>query len=761
MRRMIFAMLLLTVSLQAFCQRTGTYLRQADEAYNAKNYSKAAGLYKRAEAGGVRLFYINTRLGDCNLALGDVASAEQNYKAAMEHASEKAAGVAAFNLSKVYLETGQYADALKVLQGLKAEGELEYRRQVNMADALMRMKDYTKAKSTLDALITKDDGSKTFTTAIQNRGYMLWEQGKLEDAKKDISLALSRLDKNTLPYWNTLSNLAVVKSELGDATAVGDIESVISWQKKNLSKTDRDHIISLRKKAEVMSALDRGKESIAAFKEYFSAEKENALGAMAGMSQQSRLDYWKMIRPLISECFTLKNEAPEFLYEVALFRRGVSLYSGHRIETSDRSLSLTHKDVAQKLKVDEAAVEFIKYPERDGYMYAALCMDKDAKCSFVPLFSEAEINKYKVMWKPLKKAICSTDEIDKNAVFRDSTLAGRIWDPVLDAVKAKKIYFAPDGIFQMLGIENFEYGPMQGVSAVRLSSTAELTRTPYHGTGDNLLIGGLDYNDAAEAESTEKANHEAANFLVQRTRSRLEGSFTYLLGAKAEADSIAPLFPATAVSRYTEEEAKANLGKVRYAHISTHGYSMDIDVTDASLAYRDTVSLDRSLLGSGIALTGANKAYRTPSLEDGLLSAREVSELDLTNLDFIILSACQTAQGTVSDEGPAGMVRGLKIAGAHSVIATLWPVDDNATALFMTAFYRAWQSGNGVSKQEALEIARNTVKNHTVKVPEMEYKFDPKYARKRWMPIPGKFTDSYPYLSPFYWAAFIATDMID
>ena len=224
-------------------------------------------------------------------------------------------------------------------------------------------------------------------------------------------------DRNTLPYWNTLSNLAVVKSELGDATAVGDIESVISWQKKNLSKTDRDHIISLRKKAEVMSALDRGKESIAAFKEYFSAEKENALGAMAGMSQQSRLDYWKMIRPLISECFTLKNEAPEFLYEVALFRRGVSLYSGHRIETSDRNLSLTHKDVAQKLKVDEAAVEFIKYPERDGYMYAALCMDKDAKCSFVPLFSEAEINKYKVMWKPLKKAICSTDEIDKNAVF--------------------------------------------------------------------------------------------------------------------------------------------------------------------------------------------------------------------------------------------------------------------------------------------------------------------------------------------------------
>ena len=107
------------------------------------------------------------------------------------------------------------------------------------------------------------------------------------------------------------------------------------------------------------------------------------------------------------------------------------------------------------------------------------------------------------------------------------------------------------------------------------------------------------------------------------------------------------------------------------------------------------------------------------------------------------------------------MVRGLKIAGAHSVIATLWPVDDNATALFMTAFYRAWQGGNGVSKQEALEIARNTVKNHTVKVPEMEYRFDPKYARKRWMPIPGKFTDSYPYLSPFYWAAFIATDMID
>ena len=121
MRRFIITVLLFAVSLQALCQKTGTYLRQADEAYNAKNYSKAAGLYKRAKAGGVRLFYINTRLGDCNLALGDVASAEENYKAAMEHACEKAAGVATFNLSKVYLETGQYADALKVLQGLKGK----------------------------------------------------------------------------------------------------------------------------------------------------------------------------------------------------------------------------------------------------------------------------------------------------------------------------------------------------------------------------------------------------------------------------------------------------------------------------------------------------------------------------------------------------------------------------------------------------------------------------------------------------------------
>lgn len=93
--------------------------------------------------------------------------------------------------------------------------------------------------------------------------------------------------------------------------------------------------------------------------------------------------------------------------------------------------------------------------------------------------------------------------------------------------------------------------------------------------------------------------------------------------------------------------------------------------------------------------------------EDGLLSARELCDIDLTGTELVVLSACQTAQGVVSDEGPAGLVRGLKRAGVKTVIATLWSVDDKATALFMKALYENWKVKNRICMSHSVRRGRH------------------------------------------------------
>ena len=167
---------------------------------------------------------------------------------------------------------------------------------------------------------------------------------------------------------------------------------------------------------------------------------------------------------------------------------------------------------------------------------------------------------------------------------------------------------------------------------------------------------------------------------------------------------------------------------------------------------RDSIQEDQSLLASGIALTGANVAGKMERAEDGLLSARELCDMDLTGTELVVLSACQTAQGVVSDEGPAGLVRGLKRAGVKTVIATLWSVDDKATALFMKALYENWK----VKKQDlyvAFRQAREALRNYKI---TKKVVLQRKTLRR--VVVDCSKDPIYPYRSPYYWAPFVLID---
>jgi CHAT domain-containing protein len=115
-------------------------------------------------------------------------------------------------------------------------------------------------------------------------------------------------------------------------------------------------------------------------------------------------------------------------------------------------------------------------------------------------------------------------------------------------------------------------------------------------------------------------------------------------------------------------------------------------------------------LSVGLALAGANEP-NAPDEDDGILWAMEIAAMDLGNVDMVVMSACQSAQGQLHrGEAALSLQRAFQIAGTRTVVSTLWPVDDQAARLLMERFYSnllgSNSSGTPMTKLEALREAQ-------------------------------------------------------
>ncbi|MCO6493653.1 MAG: CHAT domain-containing protein [Phaeodactylibacter sp.] len=131
-------------------------------------------------------------------------------------------------------------------------------------------------------------------------------------------------------------------------------------------------------------------------------------------------------------------------------------------------------------------------------------------------------------------------------------------------------------------------------------------------------------------------------------------------------------------------------------HLATHGFFFPDEDKPAGSLKQGFKYSDNPLFRSGIALAGADNAWKGnppwEGMEDGILTAYEISNLDLSNTQLVVLSACETALGDIrGSEGVYGMQRAFKIAGAGHLLMTLWEIPDNRQVVeFMSAFYTYW-----------------------------------------------------------------------
>lgn len=146
-------------------------------------------------------------------------------------------------------------------------------------------------------------------------------------------------------------------------------------------------------------------------------------------------------------------------------------------------------------------------------------------------------------------------------------------------------------------------------------------------------------------------------------------------------------------------------------HLATHGFFLT-GLAGSPEEGDPLVSLSRS----GVAFANANVGIRAASPSgdtQGILTALEATSLDLRDTRLVVLSACETGLGQfASGEGVYGLAQSLHVAGAGAVLATLWPVSDEATAVFMQRFYARLIAG------DAPQVALRTVQRSFLAEPE-------------------------------------------
>lgn len=697
----------------------------------------------------------------CNKQLERYMQSLADYDNAIALANNDELNTLKINKSDLLIKLGQYEDAEKTLISvLSTDDTVNLYKTANLSTIYQCTERHDKCITLLDSIISVSSNNNLKSIAYQNRGYAYMSKDfpDYKSAISDFNRALALLIGSD--YYITLSNKAVAEMfDMQYSSALSDISSVLSFVKQTLGVSHPEFARVIRKRAEI---LTRSKKMFLAdkeFKLYHKLERDWIIDNLQHMSPGIRLNYWAKEKPLLSKCFLLEDYDAEFLFEVAMFRRQTSLLGMHDIDNLKKLLCVTPTQVRSVLKMNEAAVEFVTYePEHNKTVYAAIVLPKMGKAKFVRLFDESDIySKQSGKNVSLFEAIKQDTRKNKDDLYTDSIWGNRIWQPILSTLpqNASKIYFAPEGIFHLLGIENLPFVGKDGKEFHRVTSIASLTNKSISKRSKQksmLVIGGLDYDESniLDADTTIMANREAADYLCKFTNG-MSGKFTYLSGARAEVDTICAIVPQNTLKYEVGESGlKTLLPKFNVVHIATHGYCLDVGIHKRPEYLLDSIPYDKSLVASGLALSGVNRAMTRNFGEDEILSARELCDLDLNNVDFVVLSACETAKGNISDEGAAGIVRGLKNAGVKTILASLWSVDDKSTALFMQEFYK--QINADKSRYEAFIAAQEYLHNYHK---EIEYhRFSPKTLtidRKG-----KKVTIS--YNSPYYWAPFILID---
>lgn len=388
------------------------------------------------------------------------------------------------------------------------------------------------------------------------------------------------------------------------------------------------------------------------------------------------------------------------------------------------------QQVQKRLSPGEVAIEFMSY--RDRYLdqeqdqYMALVIRHDSKFpEMVQLCNELQL------MDALNTGGADFDRV--KGVYGTqssgtSALYDLIWKPLEQHLHhSKTIFYSPEGL-----LHKVSFAALRDPSGIWLSKKYQLrcvsnTTTikqhadPSLSKGKALLYGGIEYGMSTSSKAV----------------------WNYLPGTKAEAQSLTRIFRSKKYpvdyydsTRANESVFKSLSTQSTLIHLATHGFfypdpamyyaeqkaetevQEDLSFRGAKANAEFKFMLNANpLMRSGIVLAGANKVWQeelAPGEEDGVLTALEISSLDLRKAQLVVLSACETGLGDIrGKDGVYGLQRAFKMAGVQYMMLSLWEVPDKETAEFMELFYA------NLLKSKNIQDAFNKTQH------KMQQKYDP------------------------------------
>jgi CHAT domain-containing protein/tetratricopeptide (TPR) repeat protein len=410
-----------------------------------------------------------------------------------------------------------------------------------------------------------------------------------------------------------------------------------------------------------------------------------------------------------------------------------------RVPALERERSLDQApftDLLKALPKDAAFIDLVRYERREQdpkerrlHHYAAFVLRANQPVRRVELGPAQPIEEALVRWR--------RDIANNLTGLAPEQLRRLLWDPLVRHLPDQAdstVYISPDG---PLGFLPWAALPGRRPNSVLLEDHSIalvphgpflldlLTRDRKARGGEFLAVGGVDYDKEPRALPERPAAGRAPAEPGARAR------WDALPGTERELQHIRALAGKLTVIERRGSDASTlqilrDLPQARWAHLATHGFFAAprsaerqalIDERFFTLGRggeRHGVGARNPLVQTGLVLAGANRPSKQDLLQDdrGILTAEAIAGLPLDGLELVVLSACETGLGeAAAGEGVFGLQRAFHLAGTSTVIASLWKVDDEATAALMALFYHhLWVEKR--SPREALRRAQLALYHH-------------------------------------------------
>lgn len=361
----------------------------------------------------------------------------------------------------------------------------------------------------------------------------------------------------------------------------------------------------------------------------------------------------------------------------------------------DDLCDINYRDIFNSINENELVINLISFYD-----------DVDKSENFAINFSSKDVSLMTTKVH-LKDHIRLDLKKDINSQFFDYVSKEILKNEKINGDLINTIYIIPSGTSHLINFSAFSHHLEEKINKKlniytinSLTSITKLKQQQNKKVENIILLGDIDYDKKTKLNSINNLKQTRGIELNSSIKNSGIPLWSYLPGTKKEIEEIEHLayknnIDVTVLSDkdVTEQNIKKIIiepNKNNIIHIATHGYffpdNIDTNTKNLFANHKNT------LLRSGLILSGANNNWNNKKLidsnNDGILTAEEISFIDLKGVELVVLSACDTGLGNVSKlEGINGLQRAFKLAGANKLIMSLWKIPDNETSEFFGYFY--------------------------------------------------------------------------